>query len=189
MARIITRDRGAPSVRADYLRGGGDQEGPILRGRLTLEDRELRFSAPDRPDLSIDLGDMEGLTVSGRSPYEHPRRYVRGTMRVAARSNGTVDVWEFAVARKAGAMLQDRINRELHARRLRRPPLPYVEQLVGPIPPYGEESAANGSNGAPRENLDDDRGKKLSRLRVALLAIVISAIVAAEVLVVLDLLR
>jgi hypothetical protein len=187
MAGILSRERGAPSVRADYLRGDADEEGPILRGRLRLEDRQLRFSAPERPDLSIDLGDMEGLTVSGRSPYERPRRYVRGTLRVAARSNGAVDVWEFAVARKAGAMLQDRINRELHARRLRRPPLPYVEQLVGPIPPWGEEPARNGSNSPSPE--EGDVGSRLKRWCVALLALVASAAVVAEVLVVLGLLR
>ena len=125
----------ALSVRADYLRGDPSQDGPITRGTLELEPAGLRFSAPGAPDLRIALGDMEGLTVSGRSPYQHPRRSVRGTMFVAARCNGTVDVWEFALEREAGATLRDRINRELHARRLRRPPLPFVEQLVGPIAP------------------------------------------------------
>jgi hypothetical protein len=91
--------------------------------------------------MRIDLRSMEGLTVTGRSPYERPRRHARGTMLVASRRNGTFDVWEFAVERKAGAVLQDRINRQLHARGLRRPPLPYVEQLVGPVPPPGEDAS------------------------------------------------
>ena len=124
-AMAVTGTRKAEhGVRADYLRGDPSQEGPITRGMLALEAQELRFSVPDGPELKIDLRDMEGLTVSGRSPYEHPRRRVRGTMFVAARSNGSVDVWEFAVERKAGAELRDRIHRELHARRLRRPLFP-----------------------------------------------------------------
>jgi hypothetical protein len=129
------------SVRADYLRGDPAEAGPITRGRLELETDGLRFSVPGGPEMRIDLRSMEGLTVTGRSPYERPRRHARGTMLIAARRNGrTFDVWEFAVERKSGAVLQDRINRQLHARGLRRPPLPYVEQLVGPVPPPAEDA-------------------------------------------------
>src|SRR5215211_4847684 len=135
-----------PSVRADYLRGDPTEDGPITRGRLELEPEGHHFKVPGGPDLRIELEALEALTVSGRSPYEHPRRRTRGTMLVAARRNGDVDVWEFAVERKSGAVLQDRINRELHARGLRRPPLPYVEQLVGPVPPP-DEDAPESSNG------------------------------------------
>jgi hypothetical protein len=179
---VARTEQAAPSVRADYLRGDPSQDGPITRGRLELDPGGLRFSAPGVPDLRIALGDMEGLTVSGRSPYEHPRRSVRGTMFVAARRNGTVDVWEFALERRAGAELRDRIHRELHARRLRRPPLPFVEQLVGPIEELEPPTAA--ANGHPA----DDRKRGLPRARLALLALGIAAVVAAEVLIALGLL-
>lgn len=180
-------EQDTPSVRADYLRGDPAQHRPIRRGRLELEPGGLRFSAPGSPELRIDLGDMEGLTVSGRSPYEHPRRAVRGTMFVAARRNGSVDVWEFAVERKAGATLRDRIHRELHVRRLRRPPLPFVEQLVGPIEELEEDGrAAAETNGS---GATQDRGFSIRRPRVVLLTLLISAVVAAEVLVALALLR
>jgi hypothetical protein len=171
-------------VRADYLRGDPAQEGPITRGMLALEAHELRFSAPDGPELKIDLRDMEGLTVSGRSPYERPRRRVRGTMFVAARSNGSVDVWEFAVERKAGAELRDRIHRELHARRLRRPPLPFVEQLVGPIEELDQPDAASNGHASGEEK----RLPLLLRPRVVLVVVVIMAVVAAEVLIAISLL-
>jgi hypothetical protein len=183
-AMAVTGTRKAErGVRADYLRGDPSQEGPITRGMLALEAQELRFSAPDGPELKIDLRDMEGLTVSGRSPYEHPRRRVRGTMFVAARSNGSVDVWEFAVERKAGAELRDRIHRELHARRLRRPPLPFVEQLVGPIDELDPPDAA--SNGHASE---DDNRLPLLRPRVVLVVVAIMAVIAAEVLIAISLL-
>jgi hypothetical protein len=170
------------SVRADYLRGDPSQDGPITRGRLELEPAGLRFSAPGAPDLRIALADMEGLTVSGRSPYEHPRRAVRGTMFVAARCNGTVDVWEFALEREAGATLRDRINRELHARRLRRPPLPFVEQLVGPIA-APEDAAGAATNGHPAEGGE----RSLLRPRVVLLALALAAVVAAEIVIAVNL--
>jgi hypothetical protein len=168
----------ALSVRADYLRGDPSQDGPITRGRLELEPAGLRFSAPGAPDLRIALGDMEGLTVSGRSPYQHPRRSVRGTMFVAARCNGTVDVWEFALEREAGATLRDRINRELHARRLRRPPLPFVEQLVGPIAP-SEDAPGAAANGHPAKGGEPS----LLRPRMVLLALAIAAAMAAEIVI------
>ncbi|MGH2988722.1 MAG: hypothetical protein ACRDMA_02505 [Solirubrobacterales bacterium] len=179
------------TVRADYLRGDPAHDGPITRGTLELESDGLRFSASGGPELRIDLRDMEGLTVSGRSPYEHPRRRVRGAMFVAARRNGTVDVWEFALERDAGARLRDRIHRELHMRGLRRPPLPFVEQLVGPIEELdlptanGNGHATGHANGHPAA----DSGSSLFSWRVALVAVVISAIVVAEVLVALSLLR
>jgi hypothetical protein len=142
---------GDVSVRADYLRGDPAEAGPITRGRLELETDGLRFSVPGGPEMRIDLRSMEGLTVTGRSRYEHPRRHARGTVMIAARRNGTFDVWEFAVERKAGAVLQDRINRQLHAKGLRRPPLPYVEQLVGPVPSPEEDTPepVNGHGGDP----------------------------------------
>jgi hypothetical protein len=170
-------EQAAPGVRADYLRGDPSQDAPITRGRLELDPGGLRFSAPGAPDLRIALDDMEGLTVSGRSPYEHPRRSVRGTMFVAERRNGTVDVWEFALERKAGAELRDRIHRELYARRLRRPPLPFVEQLVGPIEELESPTAAANGHSA------DDRKRRRPRLRVALLALGIAALVVAEILI------
>jgi hypothetical protein len=166
-----------PSVRADYLRGDPAQDGPITRGKLEADDGALRFTAPGSPDLRIPLSAMEGLTVSGRSPYEHPRRAVNGTMFVAARSNGGVDVWEFALERKAGATVRDWVNRELHLRRLRRPPLPFVEQLVGPI-----EELENGAPPAPETNGHATPPKRrFGVLRVAVLALAIAAVVAAEV--------
>lgn len=199
------------SARADYLRGAPAADGPITRGRLELTPGGLRFSAPDGPELRIDLADMEGLTVSGRSPYERPRRAVRGTMLVATRRNGSLDVWEFAVARNAGAVLRDRIHRELHARRLRRPPLPFVEQLVGPVLAQGEvrrATASNGSSVAPGEGKSADgahgdqrgvdpgglslpvkRTLNLRRPRVAIVAVVAFAVILAEVLVPLLVLR
>jgi hypothetical protein len=104
-------------------------------------------------------------------------------MFVAARSNGSVDVWEFAVERKAGAELRDRIHRELHARRLRRPPLPFVEQLVGPIEDLDPPDAA--SNG--HTSGGDDRFTLL-RPRVVLVVVAIIAVIAAEVLIAISLL-
>jgi len=181
-----TSDRGAPSVRADYLRGDPAERGPITRGRLELESRGLRFSAPGAPELRIDLREMEALTVSGRSPYEHPRKSQRGTMRVAARRNDAVDVWEFAVERKSGAAMRDRIHRELHARGLRRPPLPFVEQLVGPVPPPGDDPAVVAEE--PRDT-QRARGFSLRRPRVVLIALAGSALVLAEILVALMLIR
>lgn len=185
-----------PSARADYLRGDPAAEGPITRGRLELTPDGLRFSAPEAPELHIDLAEMEGLTVSGRSPYQRPRRYVRGTMLVAARRNGSVDVWEFAVARKAGAVLRDRIHRELHARRLRRPPLPFVEQLVGPVPPPGESNGSNGAAGpieataaAAGPSLSARASLSLRRPGVALVALAALAVLLAEILVPLLVLR
>lgn len=191
------RERAAtPSARADYLRGDPAAPEPITRGRLELAEGELRFSAPQAPELHIDLADMEGLTVSGRSPYERPRRAVRGTMLVAARRNGSVDVWEFAVSRKAGAVLRDRINRELHARRLRRPPLPFVEQLVGPVLPPEQKNGFNGAAHpiapvAAPAGLEMPARPSLSLRRpgVALVALAASAVLLAEILVPLLVLR
>jgi hypothetical protein len=177
-----------PSVRADYLRGDPTEEGPITRGRLELEPEGLHFKVPGGPDLRIELEALEALTVSGRSPYEHPRRRTRGTMLVAARRNGDVDVWEFAVERKAGAMLQDRINRELHTQGVRRPPLPYVEQLVGPVGPPNDSNGGNGHAGRHGEATADPR-PGVRRLQFALIAFVITAVVAAEVILALSLLR
>jgi len=177
-----------PSVRADYLRGDPTEDGPITRGRLELEPEGLHFKVPGGPDLRIELEALEALTVSGRSPYEHPRRRTRGTMLVAARRNGDVDVWEFAVERKAGAMLQDRINRELHTQGVRRPPLPYVEQLVGPVGPPNYSNGGNGHAGGHGETTAEPRpGHR--RLQFALIAFVITAVIAAEVILALSLLR
>jgi hypothetical protein len=177
----------APRVRADYVRGDPAEDGPITRGQLELEPQGLHFSAPGHPDLRIELERLEGLTVSGRSPYERPRRHARGTMFVAARRNGDVDVWEFAVSRKAGATLRDSIHRELHARGLRRPPLPFVEQLVGPIESLHDDApTAPAENGHPSEAR---RRLRLPRLRVILLGLLITAVVAAEIVLGLALLR
>jgi hypothetical protein len=178
-----------PSVRADYLRGDPSERGPLTRGRLELEDRGLHFTVPGGPELRIELEQLEALTVSGRSPYERPRRHARGTMLVAARRNESVEVWEFAVERKAGATLRDGIHRELHARGLRRPPLPFVEQLVGPVEHPAESPPPAPSNG---DGADDDRRsgwRTIFRPRVALLALLISAAVGAEVLITLALIR
>jgi hypothetical protein len=189
------KDAEAPSVRADYLRGDPTEHDPIIRGRLELEPEGLHFSGPDGPDLRIELERLEGLTVSGRSPYERPRRHARGTMLVAARRNGSVDVWEFAVEREAGATLRDSIHRELYARGLRRPPLPFVEQLVGPIGPPEEQLAKNGhasKNGHDTDPADASPAQpspRLWRLRFAIVAFAITAVIAAEVLVALALLR
>jgi hypothetical protein len=182
---MATADKGTPSVRADYLRGDPQKEGPIARGRLEAAPRGIRFSGPEGADLEIDLRAMEALTVSGRSPYEHPRhRSQRGTMLIAARRGSSVEVWEFAVERKSGAVLRDWINRELHLRGLRRPPLPFVEQLVGPVPPAGDDPTAadQGRNHARR-------GFSLRRWHVALLGFLISAVIGAELLIVLALIR
>jgi hypothetical protein len=173
-----------PGVRADYLRGDPDEQGPLTRGRLELEDRGLHFTVPGGPELRIELEQLEALTVSGRSPYEHPRRHARGTMLLAARREQSVEVWEFAVKRKDGATLRDRIHRELHARGLRRPPLPFVEQLVGPVEPPASPSDHHVENGAGAE-----RRPRRRRLLVAFVALMIVAIIAAEVLVALSLLR
>ena len=187
------------SVRADYLRGDPAEAGPITRGRLELETDGLRFSVPGGPEMRIDLRSMEGLTVTGRSPYERPRRHARGTMLIAARRNGTFDVWEFAVERKSGAVLQDRINRELHARGLRRPPLPFVEQLVGPVPPPGEDapesSNGHGADRSGREPNGSGNGRTAATghlrprgSRTLLLAFIGAGIVAAKILAVVILL-
>lgn len=180
-------EQSAPSVRADYLRGDPSQDGPIRRGRLEAVAEGLRFSARGRsPELRIALGDMEGLTVSGRSPYEHPRRSVNGTMFVAARRNGDVDVWEFALEREAGATLRDWVNRELHARRLRRPPLPFVEQLVGPI-----EELELRSRSEPTANGQDastEPGRRFLRPRAALVLLLLLAVLAAEAVLAISLL-
>jgi hypothetical protein len=178
-----------PSVRADYLRGDPTEDGPITRGRLELEPQGLHFKVPGGPDLRIELEALEALTVSGRSPYERPRRRTRGTMLVAARRNGDVDVWEFALERKAGAMLQDRINRELHAQGLRRPPLPFVEQLVGPVGPPNDTNGRNGHGSANGAASGGEERSGLHRLQFALIAFAIAAVVAAEVILALSLLR
>lgn len=179
---------GGTSVRADYLRGDPAEQGPITRGTLELEPQGLHFRVPGGPELRIELERLEALTVSGRSPYERPRRHARGTMLFAARRNGTVDVWEFAVDRRAGAGLRDRIHRELHKRGLRRPPLPFVEQLVGPIAPLDHP--------APPRTGKEDRfprevsfWRRLARPRVALMALLIAAVMAAEIAIALALLR
>jgi hypothetical protein len=183
------KDADAASVRADYLRGDPSEDGPITRGKLELEPEGLHFTVPGGPEMRIELEALEALTVSGRSPYEHPRKRTNGTMLVAARRNGDVDVWEFAVERKAGATLRDRIHRELHARGLRRPPLPFVEQLVGPVGSAGD-SQRNG-HGSEHSNDSSGNGGRpgLGRLQIALIAFVISAVVAAEVILALSLLR
>jgi len=173
-----------PSVRADYLRGDPAEQGPLTRGRLELEDRGLHFTVPGGPELRIELEQLEALTVSGRSPYEHPRRHARGTMLLAARRDETVDVWEFAVTRKDGATLRDRIHRELHARGLRRPPLPFVEQLVGPVEAPAQALDDDRDNGAATESRPGRR-----RLLVTLVALMIVAIIAAETVLALSLLR
>ena len=179
--------KSAPSVRADYLRGDPSEQGPLTRGRLELEDEGLQFTVPGGPELRIELEQLEALTVSGRSPYERPRRHARGTMLVAARRNESVEVWEFAVTRKDGATLRDRIHRELHARGLRRPPLPFVEQLVGPVEPPAETHPAAG--GGESEGERRSLWRRITRPRVVLVTLLISAVVAAEVLIALALLR
>ena len=182
-------DKGVAGVRADYLRGDPSEHGPITRGRLELEPGGLHFSVRGGPDLRIELERLEALTVSGRSPYERPRRHARGTMLVAARRNGSVDVWEFAVERKAGAALRDRIHRELHARRLRRPPLPFVEQLVGPVEPPDDTDSPTERDGDGSGGDERPRWRRIARPKVALLALAISAVVAAEALIALALIR
>jgi hypothetical protein len=107
-------------------------------------------------------------------------------MLVAARRNESVEVWEFAVERKAGATLRDRIHRELHARGLRRPPLPFVEQLVGPVEPPDE--APGSGNGAGDTSDKRSLWRTIARPRVILLALLIAAVVAAEILIALSLL-
>jgi hypothetical protein len=179
--------KGAPSVRADYLRGDPSEQGPLTRGRLELEDQGLQFKVPGGPELRIELEQLEALTVSGRSPYERPRRHARGTMLVAARRNDSVEVWEFAIERKAGATLRDRIHRELHARGLRRPPLPFVEQLVGPVEPPEETAPGAASNGGDATH-KHSLWRTIARPRVVLVALLIAAIVAAEVFIALALL-
>ena len=178
-----------PGVRADYLRGDPDEQGPLTRGRLELEDRGLHFTVPGVPELLIELEQLEALTVSGRSPYEHPRRHARGTMLLAARRDESVEVWEFAVTRKNGATLRDRIHRELHARGLRRPPLPFVEQLVGPVEPPAEPSRAPTGDGGGSTGERRSLWRTLARPRVILLTLLIWAVVAAEGLIALSLIR
>lgn len=173
MAVSVSQPR---AVRADYLGGDPREQGPITRGKLEVEPRGVRFTAPHAPELWIELQELEALTVSGRSPYERPRKSVRGTMRLAARRNGSVDVWEFAVERKAGATLRDWIHRELHARGLRRPPLPFVEQLVGPIP-TSERAAIE----PPTERRAPDRSFSLRRPRVILFAAIVSLVIGGEI--------
>jgi len=167
------------AVRADYLGGDPNEQGPITKGRLEVDPRGVRFSAPHAPELWIELQELEGLTVSGRSPYERSRRSVRGTMRFAARRNGSVDVWEFAVERKAGATLRDWINREMHLRGLRRPPLPFVEQLVGPI--ETSEWAAIESTPERTPDRSQDPGFSLRRPRVIAFAAAASLVVGGEI--------
>jgi hypothetical protein len=185
---IASSKQRPPSVRADYLRGDPIEDGPITRGRLELDPEGLHFTVPGGPELRIELEALEALTVSGRSPYEHPRKRTRGTMLVAARRNGGVDVWEFAVERKAGAMLQDRINRELHAQGLRRPPLPFVEQLVGPVEPPNDTNGRNGHGSTNGAASGGEEHSGLHRLQFALIAFAIAAVVAAEVILALSLL-
>lgn len=176
-----------PSVRADYLRGDPSERGPLTRGRLELAERGLHFTVPGGPELRIELEQLEALTVSGRSPYERPRRHARGTMLVAARRNESVEVWEFAVERQAGATLRDRIHRELHARGLRRPPLPFVEQLVGPVEAPTEAPSTTGNGDG---SMRDERSlwRTIARPRVVLLTVLIAAVIAAEVLIAVSLL-
>jgi hypothetical protein len=176
MAASATQPR---PVRADYLGGDPREQGPIMRGRLEVEERGLRFSAPDAPELWIELQELEALTVSGRSPYERPKRSQRGTMRLAARRNGSVDVWEFAVERRAGATLRDWINREMHMRGLRRPPLPFVEQIVGPIETSDRAATERSPGRAPEET--PDRSFSLRRPRVIAFALAASVVVGGEI--------
>ena len=184
---MASTDQRVPSVRADYLRGDPAKRAPITRGRLEAAPKGIRFSGPEGDDLRIDLRAMEALTVSGRSPYEHPRRRSqRGTMLIAARRNDSVEVWEFAVERKSGAVLRDWINRELHLRGLRRPPLPFVEQLVGPVAPPADDPAPS-----PDRAPDAKPGRRsgMLRLQFALLALVIATVIVAEALIVLALIN
>ncbi len=177
MAVAVSHPR---AVRADYLRGDPRERGPITRGRLQVEPRGVRFSAPDEREMWIELQELEALTVSGRSPYERPRKHARGTMRFAARRNGEVDVWEFAVERKAGATIRDWINREMHLRGLRRPPLPFVEQLVGPIETAGW-AAIEAPAGTHPQGRGPDRGFSLRRPRVIAFAVAAALVVGGEI--------
>ncbi len=119
----------ATSAKAVYLRGDPSEPGPIPRGRLALERDGLHFTDPGGADMRIELEQLKAVTVTGRRPEGVPGRTPHGTLRLASQRNGSVDVWEFAVDRRVAAELRDRIDRLLA--RMRRPRLPFVEQLMG----------------------------------------------------------
>jgi hypothetical protein len=118
------------ATRAVYLRGDPGEAGPIPRGRLWAETDGLHFSDPGGADMRIEINDMRGITVSGRRPDDVPGRVPHGMLRVASQNNGHVDLWEFAVDRHAAAALRDTLGAARAARQ--EPPLPFVEQILGP---------------------------------------------------------
>jgi hypothetical protein len=165
------------SAKAVYLRGDPEEPGPILRGRLSLERDGLHFTDPGGANMLIALEELKAVTVTGRRPEGVPGRTPHGTLRLASQQNGSVAVWEFAVDRPVAAQLRDRIDRLLA--RMRRPRLPYVEQLLGePASETGSFAAiAPRASGTP----DSDRSRVIRRRRWLVAGGAIGVFVAVDV--------
>lgn len=169
----------SPSAKAVYLCGDPEEPGPIPRGRLSLERDGLHFTDPGGADMLIALEELKAVTVTGRRPEGVPGRTPRGTLRLASQHNGSVAVWEFAVDRPVAAQLRDRIDRLLA--RMRRPRLPYVEQLLGE--PASETGSFAAIEPRPRTPRPPQSSRVVRRRRWILAGGAISVFVAAEVVI------
>jgi hypothetical protein len=188
----------SPSAKAVYLRGDPEEPGPIPRGRLRLERDGLHFTDPGGANMLIALEELRAVTVTGRRPEGIPGRTPHGTLRLASQHNGSVAVWEFAVDRPAAAELRDRIGHLLAS--MRRPALPFVEQLLGidegeapsgdvnGHPPNGNGAARAGTSSfhqvepEPNGDRSTPRSAIVKRRRWLLIGGVIGVFAAAEVI-------
>jgi hypothetical protein len=146
---------GKAAVQADYILGDPAEPGPITGGTLALEAACLRFRGNGSAELTIDLEQIQGMTVSGARTAGATRgaRGPRGTTRVAAFRGDTPLVWEFAIDRSKAVMLRERVNRALAG--IGRAPLPFVEalyefELPTPEPRIHTGNRSNGNGGATR---------------------------------------
>ena len=185
------------AARADYLGGDPAEERSIDGGRLDFDSTGLRFSGPAGAELRLPVDGLLGITISGRAAERRRRRAIRGTMRVAGLRGAEPTEWLFAIDRSAATALRGRVDRELASRG--RSPLPFVEELDGFPLHRGPANGAPYPEGHPSlelsiaelgNRLDGAGGGKPSRRRRILPWVLLGiALVAAEVIVPLVLLR
>jgi len=184
--------------RADYLGGDPIESSAIEGGRLDVHRSGLRFSGPAGAELRLPLDDLLGISLSGRAVESRHRRAIHGTMRIAGLRGTEPTEWLFAIDRSAASALRRRVDRELASRG--RSPLPFVEELDGF--PLHRRSArpTEGPAGAPHLQLKvaelghmlasaDARKHSPSRRRILPWVLLGAALIAAEVIVPLILLR
>jgi hypothetical protein len=113
---MATRTRTVKPARADYLGGDPGESRLISGGRLGLDPSGLHFIGPAGADLRQPLDGLLGISISGRTAESRHGRGPRGTMRVAVLRGAQHAEWRFAIDRSAATALRRLVNRELSSR-------------------------------------------------------------------------